>query len=179
MSEIYSPSDDSYLMIEILKSKIPLILRKNKNMKVIEIGSGSGILLETLFGLGIKKENIFSCDINPQAVRHCRKLGFNCIKSDLFSEIRERFDLIIFNPPYLPLDKKEPKESRIATTGGKQGSEIINKFLMQAKNHLEKNGKIFFLLSSLTGGIDFLGYRKRILDSKKLFFERLFVWELR
>jgi|TARA_Y100000310_G_scaffold258493_1_gene266940 release factor glutamine methyltransferase len=174
MPEIYNPKDDSFLLSEVLKKQIPKLL--TKNLKFLEIGSGSGIQLETAKNFRVK--NILSCDINPAAVKHCKKLGFNCIKSDLFNNIKGKFDLIIFNPPYLPEDKKEPKNSRISTTGGKTSSEIINRFLKQAKYHLNKNGKILLLVSSLTKGVKFNNYKKKILGRKKIFFEELFVLEL-
>ena len=56
--------------------------------------------------------------------------------------------------------------------------EIINNFLQQAKNHLTKEGKIFLLTSSLTKGIKWEGYKKKIIKKQKLFFEELQVWEL-
>ena len=177
-NEIYSPEEDSYLLSKILQKKIPKLLSKNPNLTFLEIGSGSGIQLKTALKLGIKNQNIMSCDINTTAIEHCKKLGFNCIKSDLFENIKGKYDLIIFNPPYLPEDSQEPKDSRISTTGGKEGSEIINEFLKQSKNHLNENGKIFLLTSSLTKEINFLDYNKNILEKKKLFFEELFVWEL-
>ena len=178
MNEIYSPEEDSYLLSEVLKKQIPKLLAKNKNAKFLEIGCGSGIQLQTAFDSGIKKENISSCDINSEAVRHCKNLGFNCIKSNLFQKIKGKFDLIIFNPPYLPSDSREPKNSRVATTGGKKGSEIINKFLKQSKKHLAKNGRIFIVASSLTKGINFLGFKKKIIAKKKIFFEELRIFEL-
>ena len=178
MSKIYQPEEDSFLLSEVLENKIPQLLQKNSSLKVLEIGVGSGIQLEKIYEQGVPKENIFSCDINLESVKRCKSLGFNCIKSNLFSNIKGKFDLIIFNPPYLPEDKKEDEESRIATTGGKKGSEIINKFLKQAKSHLKENGKIFLLVSSLTKGIDFKRYNKKILAKKKIFFEELSIWEL-
>ena len=178
MRSIYSPEEDSYLLSRILKKKIPKLVKKNPDLKFLEIGSGSGIQLQTAFDSGIKKENIFSCDVNPQAVKECKKLGFNCIKSDLFEKINGKFDLIVFNPPYLPLDEREPEDSRIATTGGEKGSEIINKFLKQAKNYLKKDGKIFLVSSSLTKGLDFSGYKKKKIGEEKLFFEKLSVFEI-
>jgi len=178
MNDIYKTSEDSYFLSEILKKKIPNLLKSNTNLKFLEIGCGSGIQLETALKLGIKKENIFSCDINPEVVKHCKNLGFNSIISDLFRNINGKYDFIIFNPPYLPEDEKEPKSSRIATTGGKLGSEVINKFLNQAKKHLRENGKIFLLTSSLTKKIDFNGYHKKLVGKKKLFFEEIFVWEV-
>jgi release factor glutamine methyltransferase len=180
--EIYLPREDSYLLSKVLEEQILKLLKENPNLIFLEIGSGSGIHLETALKSGIKKQNIFCCDINPFAVKHCKKLGFNCVNSDLFENIKNfrlRFDLIIFNPPYLPKDPLEPEDSRISTTGGEKGSEIINKFLKQARDYLNKNGKIFLLTSSLSGGINFLDYKKKILAKKKLFFEELFVWELK
>jgi len=179
MSELYSPEGDSYFLSEILEKEIPNLYGVNSDLKFLEVGSGSGIQLEKVKKLGIKKENIFSSDINLEAVKKCKILGFNCVYSDLFEKINGKYDLIIFNPPYLPLDLRESQDSRIATTGGKKGSEIINRFLNQAKNYLTKNGKIFFLVSSRTKGIKFLDYKKKVLGKKKLFFEELTVWELK
>ena len=178
MNEIYTPLEDSYMLSEVLKKQIPKFLAKNKNLKFLEIGSGSGIQIQTALDSGIKKENIFSCDINKSAVKKCKSLGFKCIHSDLFSKIIGKFDLIIFNPPYLPLDLREPKNSRIATTGVLKGSEITNRFLTQSKKHLAKNGKIFLVSSSLTKGIDFLNFKRKIVARKKIFFEELRVWSL-
>jgi len=174
MSSIYKPAEDSYLLSRILKEKII-----DKNIKTLEIGTGSGIHLETLKNLGISKENIFSSDINSQSVRHCSLLGFNCVQSDLFENIKGKYDIIIFNPPYLPDDAREPCDSKIATTGGENGCEIINKFFLQAKSYLKENGKIFLLVSNLTKGIDFLNYKKNLIGTEKLFMEELSVWELK
>jgi release factor glutamine methyltransferase len=174
--KIYEPAEDSYLLSKVLKKQLPKLLKKNPDLKFLEVGGGSGINLQTAKDLGVK--NIFSCDLNPTAVSHCKKLGFNSVKSDLFKNIKGKFDIIIFNPPYLPEDKREPKDSRLATTGGKKGSEVINKFLKQAKSHLNKDGKIFLLTSNLTKDINFLDYKKKLLDKEKIFFEELFVCEL-
>lgn len=179
MKTIYNPEDDSYLLSEILSKKIPLLLKKNSNLNFLEVGSGSGIQLETALKLGVKKENIFSCDINASVVKQCKILGFNCVKSDLFEKIKGKYDVIVFNPPYLPRDSREPKYSQLATTGGKNGSETTNRFLKDAKKFLKKNGKIFLVASSLTRGIDFSGYLKKIVARRKIFFEELKVWELK
>ncbi len=202
---IYQPAEDSYLMSRVLKEQLPSLLapkgvypkgtrtstrpqdfskekstkgKENPDLRFLEIGSGSGIHLETAKKLGVKQKNIFSVDINHNAVLHCQSLGFNCIYSDLFENVSGKFDLIIFNPPYLPLDSKEDSESALATTGGESGSEVINRFLKEAKNYLNKDGKIFLITSSLTKGIDFLAFQKKEIGCEKLFFERLCVWEL-
>jgi len=180
-NSIYSPAEDSFMISENLKKEIPKLIKKNPDLKFFEIGSGSGINLETAFGFGIKKQNIFSSDINPSAIKHCKNLGFNCIQSDLFEKIpKQKFDLIIFNPPYLPEELREPKNSKSATTGGKKGNEIIIKFLKQTKNYLNKNGKIFIITSSLSEKINFekLNYKSKVIDRKKLFFEEIYLWKL-
>jgi len=181
MPEIYEPQEDSYLMSDFLKKEIPKLLKINPELKLLEVGVGSGINLVTTRTAGVKKENILGTDVNFNAVEHCRGLGFNCITSDLFDKIPEqKFNLIIFNPPYLPLDKKEPKTSRIATTGGKKGNEIMIKFLKQAENYINSDGKIFIITSSLSQGVNFdeFGYNFKEVTSTSLFFEKLSLWEL-
>lgn len=178
---VYQPAEDSYLMSRILKEQLPHLIKQNPNLRFLEIGAGSGVHLETAFNSGIKKENIFSSDIDKKSVYHCNLLGFNCIHSDLFEKIKDKYDLIIFNPPYLPEDAREPRSSQTATTGGKRGNEIILRFLQSAKSHLNNNGKIFLITSSLTPDIDFkqLGYNAKEIGCEKLFFERLCIWELK
>ena len=175
MSLIYSPREDSYLLSKTLKEQIPKLLKKNPNIKILELGSGSGIQLQSLKELGIKSSNILGTDLNKEAIKFCKNLGFKCIYSDLFSNVKSKFDIILFNPPYLPEDNLEDKESKIATTGGKNGSELINKFLKQAKDYLNKNGRIFLLTSSLTKKINWRNWKKKKVSEQKLFFEKIFV----
>lgn len=179
MSEIYSPEEDSYLLSEVLKKELPKLLKENPNITFLEIGCGSGIQLQTALNVGVKKENIFAVDINPEAVKYCKKLGFNCIISNLFENVKDKYNIIIFNPPYLPEDKHESRDSKLATTGGKKGGEIINKFLNSVKKYLNIQGKVFLLTSSLTKKINFKEFQLKILATKKIFFEELYVFELK
>lgn len=179
MSLIYEPAEDSYLLSETLEKEVPILLEDSPELKVLEIGSGSGFQLKTLLHLGVKKENIFSCDINPDAILHCQNLGFNIIESDLFSSISGKFDLIIFNPPYLPKEEGEDEESQLATTSGIKGSKLINKFLKKADDFLIPTGEIILLVSSLTKGIKWRDYKKELITTKKLFFEGLEVWRVK
>jgi len=176
MSFIYGAREDSYFLSDILRKKILRLIYKNPNLKVLEIGVGSGIQLEKLREIGVK--NLFGVDINLDAVNFCRKKGFKVFESDLFSDIKEKFNIIIFNPPYLPRDKHEDEDSSLTTSGGRTGGELINKFLTQAKKHLDREGKIFLLVSSFTKGINWKNYKKKLVGKRKLFFETLEVWEL-
>jgi release factor glutamine methyltransferase len=169
---IYQPAEDTFLMQEVLEKELPKLI--NNKTKFLEIGCGSGYLLEVANKF-LDKSQITGCDINPEAVKYCKTKGFNVIQSDLFSTIPDKFDIIIFNPPYLPEDKREDKESQLATTGGKKGDEVIKEFLKQAKQHLSKEGKIFLLVSSLTPSEKIHG---KVIARKKLFMEELTVIQI-
>ena len=172
---IYLPAEDSYLLEEQVK-------KYAKNKKVLDIGSGSGILTEAALKAGAS--SVLASDINEGVIKLLKSKSIPAIKSNLFDKIKEKFDLIIFNPPYLPQDKKEDKESAKATTGGKRGDEIILKFLKQAKSHLNKNGIMLIILSSLTPKerilslLNSLKLKKQIIAEKKLFMEALEVWKI-
>lgn len=171
--EIYQPNEDSYLLSNFLKK----YFIKHKINSYLDVGTGSGILSETASKF-IDKKNILVSDINSNALKFLKKKGFNTIKSDLFQNIKGKFDLITFNVPYLPLDPREPISSQYATTGGKTGDEISIRFLKQAKKHLNKNGKIFLLISSLTPMERIKKFNPKIVARKKLFMEELLILEI-
>ena len=139
---IYTPREDSFL----LEKQVKLY---SKDKSVIDIGSGSGIQAKAAKLAGAK--SVLASDINQEAIKHLKENGIKAIKSDLFENIKGKFDLILFNPPYLPKDKREDKENELTNSGGKRGDEIILRFLKQAADHLNKNGIILLLVSSVIG----------------------------
>ena len=169
---IYEPREDSFL----LKKYVERYARG----KVLDIGTGSGILAEAALK---KTKNVLALDIDEDCVNFCRNKGINAIKSDLFENVNGKFDLIIFNLPYLPEDKKEDAEIRRQVCGGKRGNEILERFLREVKDYLEEKGKILIVVSSLTPEVEELiseyGFRYKILEKKKLFFEELKVYLLK
>ena len=141
---MYEPNDDSYLMEKYVK--------KFASGKILEIGCGSGILMTAAL---TKNKDITGIDIDDESIIHCKKQGFNVYKSDLFSNVKGKFDFIIFNPPYLPEDehflKRNVRERKnIDLIGGRNGWEIIERFFSEVGKHLNKNGKILIVFSNLT-----------------------------
>lgn len=129
---IYEPAEDSYLLQKHIK--------KYAKGKVLDMGTGSGIQAREA-----KKytDDVTAADINPQ----CRADDLKFVETDLFSNIDGKFDLITFNPPYLPNDARVKD---IALDGGKHGYEVIERFLDTVNPHFEKDGKILLLFSSLS-----------------------------
>ena len=170
---VYEPAEDSYFFAKFLRDYI-----KGKNIEsCLDMGTGSGILTEAVSEV-IDLKNILSVDIDKLSVDIVRNKGFKCIESNLFDKVNGSYDLIIFNAPYLPFDEREPKFSRIATTGGNRGDEISVKFLKQAKRYLNKNGKILLLISSLTPMNKIEKFGAKIVAKKKIFMEELKILEI-
>ena len=184
---IYDPQEDSYLLEESSK--------KYSRGLVLDMGTGSGI--QGIAALSRKEvSEVVFVDVNPKALEQLKerfsrkdvsdngkKISF--VRSDLFSKIprKQRFDTIIFNPPYLPLDEFD--DEKLITTAGKEGNEIILKFLEDAKKYLAMDGQILLLFSSLSGKgavdakIRDLGFDKNMLSKKGLFMEQLYVYQLK
>lgn len=173
---IYEPAEDSLLLASIVAKSV-------RGKTFLDMGAGSGIQSETALQSGAV--SVLAVDVDAEAFRLLKKKGISAVRSDLFSNVRGVFDVIAFNPPYLPLDKREDVESQRVTTGGEKGDEIIVRFLRQVSEHLAEQGIILLLLSSLTPKKKILDLLKKrnmkyaVVASEKLFFEKLEVWVIR
>jgi HemK-related putative methylase len=172
----YKPAEDSIFLSKILKEKV-----KSKNLKALDLGTGSAIQSHTLIEIGIKKENITAIDINPEALTEAKKLGVKTLKSNLLENTNEKYDLIAFNPPYLPESEFDNEPD---TTGGKHGDEVILTFIKQLRSHLTKTGICYLLTSSLTPEKNWMSLAKKErltvkkIATEKIFFEELYIWEI-
>ncbi|MCZ7392600.1 MAG: HemK2/MTQ2 family protein methyltransferase [Candidatus Methanoperedens sp.] len=141
---VYEPSEDSFLLAEVALSEI-----KDKE-RILELGCGSGIISAVI--KANTKARIAGIDINPFAAACTKQNGVEAIRGDLLSCIKGKFDMIIFNPPYLPGREGTRKDwIDIALDGGYDGREIIYRFLEDALPHLVENGRVLMVVSSLTG----------------------------
>ena len=172
---IYSSAEDSFLLEKAVR-------KYAKGKSFLDMGSGSGI--QSRAALSVGASLILAVDINPESIKLLKQQGLHAIQSNLFQKVKGKFDLIAFNPPYLPKDFREDKESALATTGGKKGDEIIIKFLKQSKKHLSEDGIILLIVSSLTPKdkilplLEKLSFTHKIIEKQKLFFESLELWEI-
>jgi len=147
--QVYEPAEDTFLLLECLREE------DLKGKSVLEIGTGTGIV--AIF-CAKNNANVVATDINEHAVKiaeenaKMNKVSLNLIKGDLFENVpRKKYDLILFNTPYLPEDIEFEDALSKAWDGGKDGRKVINKFIAQVPDYLERNGKVLMVQSSLSG----------------------------
>jgi len=116
--------------------------------EVLDMGTGSGIL--GLF-CAMRGARVTLTDVDETAIQHSLKaanvlgLTLETRLSDLFTNVNGRFDLVLFNPPYLPSRAVEDR----TIDGGSMGRAMTERFLQELPNHLKKDGAAFLLVSSL------------------------------
>ncbi len=128
------------------------------HLKCLDIFAGSGCLgiavLSRIPGARV--------DFSEKSLKFLRQVKINLelnkisqkryhlIKSDIFSEIRGKYDLILANPPYVPWRQKDLVQESVwrfepksAIFGGLDGLSHIRSFLEEAKKYLKPKGKIY------------------------------------
>ena len=153
--EVYEPAEDTFQLIESVEVK--------EGDTVLEIGTGCGIVALECARIGAE---VICSDLNPHAVKLAKrnyltnksslKGSVEIRQGDLFSVLNkdERFDVIIFNPPYLPTQPEDRMGGTgwfdIATDGGVDGLELTKRFIHGLSKHLKKTGHAYFVFSSLS-----------------------------
>ncbi len=124
-----------------------------ENYRVLDLCTGSGCIGISLALLN-PKITVDLADISSEALGvalvNIKKYDLHdrvkCIQSDLFQNIQDKYDIIITNPPYVPLSEynQQPievkNEPAIALKAGVNGLEIIDKILVNSKFYLNPNG---------------------------------------
>lgn len=125
----------------------------NCESKILDLCTGSGCLAIT-----IQKKTgakMVASDVSKKALYVAKKnaklldADVKFVESDMFENIKEKFDIIVSNPPYIPTEdcKKLDKEVKdfdpiISLDGGKDGLDFYRTISQKAKKYLEKSGKI-------------------------------------
>ncbi len=173
LPQVYEPADDTYLLLEAACKEV------RYTDAVLELGTGCGLIAKALMK---RARCVIATDINPYAVMNARLNGVNALEADLFGDLDYKFDLIVFNPPYLPTgsDTRNDWYAK-ALDGGARGYEVTLAFISRVKNYIAAHGRVLVLTSSVTGydtivlnmRSTFKSVRK--VAEHKYFFETLYV----
>ncbi len=159
--DVLIPRDETELLVI---EGYNLVKNIQGKINILEIGTGSGcICIELAKKLKDKDIEILSVDISSSAIQTAlenadsmgviRKVIFR--KSDIYSKIRpiEKFDLIISNPPYIPLSQKEYLQKEVLFepenalfTNDDEGLEYYKKIISDARQFLKPSGYVAFEL---------------------------------
>lgn len=145
---------------ELIFKTINLIKKNlNENIKVLDIGTGSGCI-----SIALKKEipglDITAVDISEDALLVAKNnaLENNCeinfIKSDLFNNIDDKYDLIISNPPYISYDEQimdivKKNEPHLALYAKNNGLYFYEEIIKNSSNYLNDKNIIAFEIGYL------------------------------
>lgn len=146
---------------ELLVSEVLSLLKNQENAKILDIGTGSGCIPLTL-ALERKDFLIHSVDISIDAIETAKKNAllhnvFETVKfykSDLYEKVENKYNLIVSNPPYIPLKDKDTLQIEVRNfdppsalfAPDEEGIDFYKRIIQEAKHYLEKNGLIVFEL---------------------------------
>jgi release factor glutamine methyltransferase len=146
---VYELAEDSFLFAENLPVE--------RSGRIVDVGTGCGILAIVV---AKNAERVLAVDLNPHAIhcalRNAKLNGVNdkidFVQGDLLGAVKPygKFDLILFNAPYLPVEGRDGSWLSCSWAGGKSGREVIDRFIDQVPEHLNSNGLILLMQSSLS-----------------------------
>ncbi|AEH61122.1 methylase [Methanosalsum zhilinae DSM 4017] len=174
---VYEPAEDSFLLADAV------LQYAYDGMRIIEIGTGTGIV-SAVIRANLNPEMIIATDINPYAARCAKGNGIDVIRTDLFKGIKRLpiFDLIIFNPPYLPTDDEKIEGwLNYAFDGGISGNDTVEDFLDNAGYYMSDDSSILMVTSSLADIKHIMNNMKdkdlcpEIVASTRYFFEEIVI----
>jgi len=144
------PRPETELLVENVIASIPHSTFHISHLTLVDVGTGSGCIAVSL-AKQLPNVTVIGIDSSPTALKLAKKnaqhhgVSDRCkfLLGDLFKPLKEKVDLIISNPPYIPsavIETLEPEvkdwEPKEALDGGRDGLNYIRKLLMEAPNHL-------------------------------------------
>lgn len=145
---VYAPSEDSFLLMKLLKRHIRNYPLNLNNKRILEIGCGSGVVTIYMRKISSPKA-VFATDLSIEAIkialRNVLRNGesleyYSFVNADLCScfSSSSQFDLVMINPPYLPSDPTWLSADPIKTAveSGLTGAEVLNSFLSEVTEQL-------------------------------------------
>jgi ribosomal protein L3 glutamine methyltransferase len=140
---------------ELIQSRFKPWLEPTHVNRILEIGTGSGCIAVAC-ALAFPWAEVVATDISGPALRvaqsnlhrHGVADRVDLVRTDLFSGLQGRFDLIISNPPYVPLGEglalpaEYHHEPGLALFSGADGLESPRRILQDAPGHLADMGTL-------------------------------------
>ena len=166
---------------ELVEKTIKKINEKfNKKIDILDLCTGSGCIAITL-----KKElncNVVASDISVKALKvaeeniRLNNVDINLINSDLFTNIDNKFDCIISNPPYISYEEEieeivKNNEPNIALYAPNNGLYFYEEILRNIKNYLNDNFIIAFEIG-YKQGIELINITNKYLNNVKVSLEK-------
>ena len=145
LDDVYQPAEDSELLATAATAEV------SSSDRVLDVGTGSGYVAGKMAAAGA---SVIGTDMNPHACRQAHEHGITTVRANLTDPFRAAtFDLVTFNPPYLPTAPDEERDDwmALALSGGESGREVIDPFLRDVGRVLAPDGRILLLVSSLSG----------------------------
>ena len=168
---------------EELVEKTTTYIKKylNTNIKVLDIGTGSGCIPIALKKL-IPELNISAVDISEKALEvatenaKSNNAEITFIKSDVFENINEKYDCIISNPPYIRNDEKimdivKNNEPYIALFAEDNGLYFYKKIINESDKYLNKKLIVAFEIGEEQGN-DIIDIAKEKYPNAKILLEK-------
>ncbi|MDD1659213.1 MAG: methyltransferase [Methanomicrobiales archaeon] len=148
--QVYPVREDSLLLLEVALDEV------RPSDRVLDLGTGSGYIARHLVG---KAALIIATDVNPHACRIASYEGVGVARSDLTAGLQGHFDLMLFNPPYLPTKPGERIADWLekALDGGENGRDVIGRLLPDLPRVLAPGGRLLLIISEVTGVEEVLG----------------------
>ena len=144
--QVYPVREDTLLLLEAALGEV------KPSDRVLDLGTGSGYIARYLVG---KAAFIIATDVNPHACRMASSDGGGVAvaQADLTAGLRGHFDLVLFNPPYLPTKPGERMDDWLekALDGGENGRDVIGRVLPDLPRVLAHGGRFLLVFSELTG----------------------------